>query len=54
MTMELLQEHIRGRYTMREEQEMFEALVSGASVEEALERVRERLKEGDIDDIELF
>ncbi len=49
-----LQEHIRGRYTMREEQEMFEALVEGASVEEALERVRERLKEGDIDDIELF
>lgn len=49
-----LQGAIRNRYSMREEQEMFDALLSGASVEEALEQVRQRLNDGDIDDIELF
>ena len=49
-----LQRAIRSRYTMAEEQQMFDVLLGGASVEEALEAVRERLKEGDIDDIELF
>lgn len=49
-----LQSHIRSRYTMREEQEMFDALLQGAAVEEALDAVRARLNEGDIDDIELF
>lgn len=49
-----LQDAIRNRYTMKEEQEMFEVLLSGATIEEALEAVRKRLNEGDIDDIELF
>ncbi|MCB1774115.1 MAG: hypothetical protein KDI88_10900 [Gammaproteobacteria bacterium] len=49
-----LQQTIRSRYTMREEQEMFEALLEGADVDEALEIVRSRLNQGDIDDIELF
>jgi len=49
-----LQEHIRGRYSMRAEREMFEALVAGASVEEALTRVSECLQEGENDDIDLF
>jgi len=51
---ELLQQKIRSRYTMQEEQEMFEALLGGADVDEALEIVRNRLNQGDIDDIELF
>lgn len=49
-----LQQDIRSRYTMREEQEMFEALLDGAGVDEALELVRNKLHQGDIDDIELF
>lgn len=49
-----LQATIRSRYTMREEQEMFEALLAGASVDDALDLVRDRMREGDIDDIELF
>jgi hypothetical protein len=51
---DLLQRAIRSRYTMREEQEMFEVLLNGASVDDALEVVRNRLSQGDIDDIELF
>ena len=39
---------------MKEEQEMFDALLEGGSVDESLEAVRSRLKQGDIDDIELF
>lgn len=49
-----LQLAIRSRYTMQEEQDMFDILLSGASIDEALEVVRARLNEGDIDDIELF
>lgn len=49
-----LQEKIRSRYTMREEQEMFDILAAGASIDDALEAVRERLNDGDIEDIELF
>lgn len=49
-----LQAGIRSRYTMQEEQDMFEALLKGASIDEALEQVRGRLEKGDIDDIELF
>lgn len=49
-----LQKLISSRYTMKEEQEMFEALLNGATVDEALEQVRKKLEEGDIDDIELF
>lgn len=51
---EVLQQRIRSRYTMREEQDMFEALLGGATIDEALEIVRSRLHEGQIDDIELF
>ncbi len=54
MEWQRLQQAIRGRYTMQEEQAMFDALLAGASVEEALEQVRPRLDQGDIDDIELF
>ena len=49
-----LQQEIRRRYTMREEQEMFDVLLSGASVEQALEVMRERLEQADNDEIELF
>lgn len=49
-----LQEAIRGRYTMREEQDMFDALARGATIEEALEMVRKKIHQGEIDDIELF
>lgn len=49
-----LQKAIRSRYTMQEEQQMFDVLLGGASIDEALAVVRERLSEGDIDDIELF
>jgi len=49
-----LQQGIRGRYSMREEQEMFDILAAGASVEEALQVVRQCLNDGDINDIELF
>lgn len=49
-----LQQGIRNKYTMAEEQDMFEALIQGASIEEALDLVRKRVHEGDIDDIELF
>lgn len=49
-----LQQQIRSRYSMQEEQDMFEALLRGASVEQALELVRERLRDGELNDIELF
>lgn len=49
-----LQHQIRSKYSMQEEQEMFEALLRGASIEDALAIVRQRMNEGDIDDIELF
>jgi hypothetical protein len=49
-----LQQTIRSRYTMREEQDMFDALASGSTVEEALEMVRAKILQGEIDDIELF
>lgn len=51
-----LQGVIRGRYSMVEEQAMFDALLSGASVEEALEICRERVNHitSSEDDIELF
>jgi hypothetical protein len=49
-----LQQTIRTRYTMREEQDMFDALAGGATVEEALEVVRAKIRQGEIDDIELF
>lgn len=49
-----LQQGIRSKYTMVEEQDMFEALIHGASIDEALDMVRKRVHDGDIDDIELF
>ena len=50
-----LQEKIRARYSMQEEQEMFDALLSGASVEEALEICVEKMANRPADDdIELF
>lgn len=51
-----LQQKIRSRYTMKEEQEMFDILLAGASVEQALDCCREKINSmsGSEDDIELF
>lgn len=51
-----LQGAIRGRYSMVEEQEMFDALLSGATVEQALEICREKVNEvaNSADQIEFF
>lgn len=50
-----LQKKIRARYSMREEQEMFDALLNGASVEEALKLGEEKIADrATDDDIELF
>ena len=51
-----LQGSIRGRYSMVEEQEMFDALLSGATIEEALEICREKVNEvaNSADEIEFF
>lgn len=50
-----LQEKIRSRYSMQEEQDMFDALLAGATVEEALRLCEEkRAARDDSDDIELF
>jgi hypothetical protein len=51
-----LQERIRGRYTMKEEQEMFNALLNGATIEQALDVCREKVNHmtSSAEDIELF
>ena len=49
-----LQNRIRARYSMREEQEMFDLLLSGASIEEALETGIRAIHEAVEQDIELF
>jgi hypothetical protein len=49
-----LQNEIRSRYSMREEQEMFDALQQGASVEEALALLRTRTNRADADELEMF
>ena len=49
-----LQTKIRERYSMREEQMMFDLLLQGATVEEALKLGEEVLHELPDDDIELF
>lgn len=50
-----LQETIRSRYSMQEEQEMFDALLSGSSVEEALSICEKKKAARDVsDDVELF
>ncbi len=48
-----LQEKIRSKYSMREETEMFEAVLGGMSVQEALDKFMDKLKDRS-DDIELF
>jgi len=48
-----LQEKIRSRYTMREEQAMFDAVMSGVPVKEALDQFIAEMKDKS-DDIELF
>lgn len=51
-----LQEEIRGKYTMAEEVLMFDAIMEGGTVEEALARYRAALEESKkkLHDIELF
>jgi hypothetical protein len=48
-----LQEKIRSKYSMREEQAMFEAVMAGMPVKEALEQFMAEMKDKS-DDIELF
>ena len=48
-----LQEKIRSKYTMREEIEMFEAVLGGMTVKDALEKFMTQMKDHS-DDIELF
>jgi hypothetical protein len=48
-----LQEKIRSKYTMREEVEMFEAVLAGMTVEKALEEFMHKVNDR-ADDIELF
>jgi hypothetical protein len=48
-----LQEKIRSKYTMREEVEMFEAVLSGMSVAQALENFMAKINDRS-DDVELF
>lgn len=48
-----LQEKIRSKYTMREEKEMFDAVLAGMPVAEALEKFMSKIEEKS-DDIELF
>jgi len=50
-----LQKKIRARYSMQEEQEMFDALLSGTSIEEALRECERKKAAREMDDdIELF
>lgn len=48
-----LQEKIRSKYSMREEIEMFEAVLGGMAVKDALEKFMTQMKDHS-DDIELF
>ncbi len=48
------QTSVRSRCSAREEQATLDALLQGAGAAEALEQVRQHLREGDTDDIELF
>jgi len=50
----LLQKEMRDRYTMPEEVEMFDMIVSGATVAEVLENFKEKKVDQDIGEIELF
>lgn len=49
-----LQEQIRSRYTMREEQAMFDAVMNGVPVKDALEQFMAEMHRKADDDIELF
>ncbi|MFK5984152.1 MAG: hypothetical protein QM479_01825 [Pseudomonadota bacterium] len=50
-----LQEKIREKYTMDEERKMFDKVLSGVSIEQALEEfIQEMNNKGDENDIELF
>jgi len=49
-----LQEKIRSKYTMREEVQMFEAVLGGMPVQEALDNFMSQMKEDHADDVELF
>ena len=49
-----LQGSIRARYTMREEQEMFDILLAGGSVDEALAKGMAARHAADGEDVELF
>ncbi len=48
------QQEIRGRYTMESEKVMFDAILQGKSIDEALLLVAEFDKQADDDEIELF
>ena len=49
-----LQEKIKSRYTLETERRMFEAILNGASVEDAMEMIDNAAKQQEDDDIELF
>ena len=49
-----LQEKIRSKYSMKEEQAMFDAVMRGVPVKEAIEQFMNEMKESSHDDIELF
>ncbi len=49
-----LQQAIRSKYTMEEERRMFDKVLSGMPIEEALGEFREEINASDDDDIELF
>ena len=49
-----LQSYIRSKYTMQEEVDMFDAILQGHSVEQALRLVAEAAARAEDDDIELF
>lgn len=49
-----LQGKIRSRYSMREEQEMFDLLLSGATIDEALEKGMAVIHDAEDGEIELF
>lgn len=49
-----IQEKIRSKYTIESERVMFDAILNGASVHEALELSRQQTSAGGGDDIELF
>ena len=50
----ILQEKIRSKYSMQEEQAMFDAVMRGLPVKEALEQFMAEMKNKKSDDIELF